>query len=363
MKKTLTVAATCVLLFVLAASCGPRAELVGPFGESRRASVLGQDGVTPIPFNDFVTMWTFGDTILGEWKGAISTSATFSERTQVRSMISNSLAFTPAPTPETIGSLPFTFYTEGGEPAQFIKLLPHERPESDRLWAVDGVRIGDRVYVYYLAIRVGRSGRPFDFAMRAVGLARWDVPPDWKIGDPISFVRLADLFPGEYPAFGTCVLRKEGYLYTIGQYAPGDLTSPVKIARVRPDGIQDPGQYEFLGRGGAWVKSVRDATPFLGDVMGECSLSFNEHENAYMIVYCQQWTGKLVVVRFADFGRLEHARKEALYEPPRLTVTGPELSGYYYSGKEVYASGSRVYAIFIHPLEYQPYLVKISLGM
>jgi hypothetical protein len=363
MKRSLNLAVLCALSLTLLISCGPRAELVGPFGESRRASVLGQDGVTPITFNAFVTMWTFGDTILGDWKGAISTSATFSERTQVRSMISNSLAFTHAPTPETIDSLPFTFYTEGGEPAQFIKLLPHERPESDRLWAVDGVRIGDRVYVYYLAIRVGQSGRPFDFSMRAVGLACWDVPADWKIGDPISFVRLADLFPGDYPAFGTCVLEKGGYIYTIGQYSPGDLTSPVKLARVRPDGIRNPSAYEFLGRGGAWISSVKDAMPFLGDVMGECSLSFNEHENAYVIVYCRQWTGTLVMVRFSDFADLEHARREALYEPPRLTVTGPELSGYYYSGKEVYATGGRIYAIFIHPLEYQPYLVRITLGM
>ncbi|TAL32372.1 MAG: DUF4185 domain-containing protein [Spirochaetes bacterium] len=361
MKKGFIVPALLGLCIWLVPACGPRAEMMGPFGESRRALVLGQDGVTSIPFNNYITMWTFGDTLLGDWKGSVSSAATFSERANVRSMISNSLAFTPAPTPETIAALPFTFYTDRGEVAQFIKLLPHERPETDRLWAVDGVRMGDKVYVYYLAIRVGSSGKPFDFSMRAVGLACWVVPEQWRIGDPISFVRLPDLFPGDYPAFGVSVLEKDGYLYTAGHYTAPDLSSPVKIARVRPENIGNPGAYEFLGRGGAWTGAVREGVPLLGDVMGECSLSWNESAGEYVMVYCQLWTGRIVLVRFADFAGAEKARKEVVYEPPRLTVTGPELAGYYYSGKEVYAAGAQIFAIFIHPLEYQPYLLKITL--
>src|SRR3990172_13004186 len=82
-----------------------KTENLGIFADSRKKDVLGQDGVTPVPISDKVTMWTFGDTILGTWKESVSTDATFSDRVSADNMISNSLAFTDRPTSGNVSSL------------------------------------------------------------------------------------------------------------------------------------------------------------------------------------------------------------------------------------------------------------------
>src|SRR4030042_3566656 len=58
---------------------------LGIFGESRKESVLGQDGCTPIPLDKGV-MWTFGDTILGSWKGDLSVDSTFEDSAVIKGM-------------------------------------------------------------------------------------------------------------------------------------------------------------------------------------------------------------------------------------------------------------------------------------
>lgn len=355
----------CTALFLVAVflllSCRPAARPLGVFGPSRLHEVLGQDGVTPIPFNEGLYLWTFGDTILGSWKGGVSTSATFSEAANIRDMLSNSLAFTEPPNPENVSSLRFRFYKEQGRVSQFLKLKWGERPEYDRLWAVDGIRLGDRVYVYYLIIKIAKTGKPLNFSMRAVGIARWKPSPSWREGARVDFERLPDLFPGNYPAFGSCVIEREGYLYTVGHYTAPDFSSPVKIARVKSADIERSVCYEFLSRDGGWVKDIARAQAFLGDVMGECSLSYNEFLQSYVMVYCQVRTGNIVMVRFRDFGGLLRARKEIVYEPPRLLWKKGEAESWYYSGKEIISSGRLLYAIYINPREYQPYLIELRL--
>jgi len=340
--------------------CGPKAEPLGVFGASRLSGVLGQDGVTPIPFDETLTLWTFGDTILGSWKGEVSTSATFSERADINSFLSNSLATTPPPTVDNIRNLTFSFYREKGKIAPFIRLLPGESPSVIRLWALDGIRIDDRVYVYYYRIRITDPGKFLAFEPVALGLAAWRVPAGWAPGDAMGFERLPDLFRGNAPAFGSSVIRKDGFIYTVGHYAPGDGSSPVKFAKVEEGRINDPGAYVFLDLQGRWVRDIDSAHPFLGDIMGECSLSYNESLKSYLLVYCQQWTGSIIMVRFRDFHKLGTASKEVVYSPPALEQKGsfPPL---YYSGKEIFSSGKTLYAIYINPLEYQPYLLKIRL--
>lgn len=354
-----------VVSFLLSAvflfSCRPSIEPLGVFGPSRLKEVLGQDGVTPIPFDETCTLWTFGDTMLGSWKGGVSTSATFSEAANVRDMLSNSLAFTGPPKPGNVRELNFRFYKEQGRVAQFLKLKGGERPEYDRLWAVDGIRLGNRVYVYYLAIRIAKTGKPLDFGMRAVGIARWEPSAAWREGDRMSFTRLPDLFPGSHPAFGSCVMERGDYLYTVGHYTARDFSSPVKIARVRRTEIENGASYEFLAGDGGWVKDVSRAQAYLNDVMGECSLSYNEHLKSYVIVYCQVRTGNIVMVRFGDFGGLLRAGREIIYEPPRLLWKKGETQSWYYSGKEIFSSGNLLYAIYINPKEYQPYLLEVRL--
>lgn len=342
-------------------SCSRGAENLGVFGVSRMESVLGQDGVTPIPFNDALTMWTFGDTILGQWKGQVSASATFSEKADMTAMISNSMAFSPSISTANVRNLRFSFHREGGRVAQFIKLRPGERPERDRLWAVDGLRRGNALYVYYLRIRITEPGKAFGFRMEGVGIARWEVPPSWRPGQAIAFRRLPDLFAGNAPAFGASVTERSGMVYTIGQYVDKNGASSVKLARSPLEGIDDSRAYEFLAADGSWVRSLDRAHGFFGDVAGECSLSFDKGRGEYTIVYCSVENGVIKVVRFGEFAAIASARALTVYEPPALPGGDDGPGAWYYSGKEIFSEGRDLYAIYMHPLEYQPYLVRIRL--
>lgn len=373
MRRWIAVITLGLLLFLL--SCETRVEELGVFGESRRAEVLGQDGVTPVPFDGRTVMWTFGDTILGTWKGNVSADATFSERAVIRDMISNSLAFTERPSTSNVKGLRFTFLKEKGRVCPFIRHRPGEDPGRWRFWAVDGVRLGDRVYVYYMLIKIVEPGKAFGFRLTGIGLARWDVPAGWAVGMGVNFRRLPDLFVkppaaagtrepfsgGDIPAFGDCVIEKDGYVYTMGHFQGKDFASPVKIARVRPGDIERGAAYEFLAPGGAWTRSLEDAEAFLGDVMGECSLSYDEGLRKYIVLYCQTGTGRIIGVMFGDFAELSHVRKTVLYEPPKLYQVNPAAPAWYYSGKEIFREGRSLYAIYINPLEYQPYLLRIEM--
>ncbi len=349
-----------VVLFILF-SCARDVEYLGVFGESRMKDVLGQDGVTPIEIDDSATMWTFGDTILGTWKKSVTVYDTFDERVNPEEMISNSLAFTPRVTSDNIQDLNFTFFKRGGKVVQFIGYRRGEDPRFDRLWAVDGLRVDNTVYVYYLIIRITKPGDAFQFKLRAVGLARWEIPEKWSIGDNVRFVRRSNIFPADYPGFGASVIRREGYIYTVGQYSTTDMASPIKVARVKVDAIEDSGAYEFLAKDGKWVRSIDRAEPFLGDVMGECSLSYNSYLKRYVIVYCQLWSGKIVMVSFKQFSELGSAQKREVFRMPDLKIRDNKRKVWYYSGKEIFAEGHFIYAICINPLEYQPYLLKIRL--
>ena len=340
-------------------SCTPEVEYLGVFGESRMKDVLGQDGVTPIAIDDSITMWTFGDTILGTWKESVTVYDTFDERADPKGMISNSLAFSPRATSDNVKDLDFTFLKRGGRVVQFIEYRRGENPRLDRLWALDGLRIDKVVYVYYLVIRITHPGRAFQFKLRAVGLARWKIPENWRIGDEVNFVRRANIFPEDYPGFGASVIQRGGYIYTVGQYTK-DFTSPIKVARVKVGGVEDPRVYEFLAKEGRWVRDINLAEPFLGDVMGECSLSYNEYLRRYVIIYCQLWTGKIVMVSFRRFSELFSAQKREIFKMPELRIKD-KRKAWYYSGKEIFAEGPFIYALCINPLEYQPYLLRIKL--
>jgi len=349
-----------IILILFLCHCSQRVEHLGVFGESRSRDVLGQDGVTPVPFSDKITMWTFGDTILGTWKEAVSVYATFEERINQEEMISNSLAFTQRISTENITRLDFTFYKRNGRVVQFIDYKGKENPKFDRLWALDGIRLGDIMYVFYLRIRIVKAGDPFGFALRAVGLARWGIQPEWDVGDVVAFERLPDLFPWDHPAFGAAVMERDGYLYTVGQYTNEREGSPVKVARVPVEGIEQAEEYAFLGRDGRWIRNVADAAPFLGDVMGECSLSYNRYLRRYVIVYCQVGTGKIIMVSFREFAELSRAVKRVVFTMPALKIKGREA--WYYSGKEIFSRENILYAIVINPAEYQPALLKIHLA-
>ena len=352
-----------ILIALLGLTCGGeiQVEPLGVFGTSRLKYVLGQDGVASIRFDDTLTLWTFGDTILGSWKGDVSAGATFSERAIIKNMLSNTLAFSGPPASATIGKLEFIYYSERGKITPFLRNLPGENPGRTRLWALDGIRLGGTVYVYYLDIRIDDPGKPMAFSLRGTGLARWDVPPGWKKGDSVDFRRTAKIFSAAEPAFGGSVIEKDGFIYTVGQFSTKDFKSYARIARVPAGDIEKRSAYRFLAPGGRWTGDIGESMALFGDVSGECTLSYNTALGKYLIVYCKLWKGEIAVVPFADFRELDSPGVKTVYTPPQLPRKGERQEHFYYSGKEIFAEGRDVFVIYINPADYQPYLIRVKL--
>ena len=351
-------------LLIASFSCdqGARVENLGIFGLSRKRSVLGQDGCTPVPLGK-IMMWTFGDTILGTWKGELSVSSTFEDSAVMNGMISNSLAFTEIPDDDTIKNLQFRFYKNNGRVAQFIKYSPGEDPRIWRLWPADGIRLGSTVYVYYYMVLIEKStnrksGELPPMRIMGTGIAEWKIPPSWKTGDPVDFRRTVKIFSGDEPIFGDCVEKQGDYLYIIGRGSPHNGRAPAFIARVRISEIKNRRAYNFLDMKNRWSSEIGSARPFFNDVAGEILLSYNEYLKKYVIIYCSL-KGAIKYAAFNNFAFLKSEEAKDLYAPPPLPRIESRPHLFYYSGKEIRRTQKGIYAIYINPAIYQPILLKV----
>jgi len=339
-----------------------RIENMGIFGINRKQSVIGQDGCTPIQLGATM-MWTFGDTIIGAWKGDLSVNATFEDSAVMKGMLSNSAAFTDIPDDSNIGNMNFTFYKEKGTVAQFIKPFPGEDPSVWRFWAIDGIEIEGTVYVYYIIVLIDKNparkenpGLPL--SVKGVGIAEWKIPAGWKTGDPLNFKRTAKVFLEGEPVFGDAVIRRGSHLFLIGHGPASRNKVPAFVARVPVSSIKKRSCYEFLDAKGQWTGAIGSAAPVADDVMGEPSISYNETMKEYIIIYCSL-DGAIKTVQFNDFSMIKDKKTAVLYIPPSLPSVPARSHLAYYSGKEIFSTGKALYAIYINPAIYQPILLKI----
>lgn len=351
-------------IIVVSLSCEKKGKVenLGIFGLSRSQKVLGQDGCTPIPMGN-IMMWTFGDTILGTWKGTLSLRSTFEETAIMKGMISNSLAFTEIPDDGTIKNLQFKFYEIDGRVAQFIKYNPGEDARILRLWPADGIRLGSTVYVYYYMILIGKYGNSEGTGLPPLinlgtGIAEWEVPASWKTSDPVNFKRTVTIFSGKEPVFGDCVEKRGEYLYVIGRGFPVGGRTPAFIARVKASEIKNRKAYRFLDMNYRWSSEIGSLRPFFNDVAGELSLSYNEYLKKNIIIYCSL-NGAIIYDAFNDYSMLKNTNARVLYAPAPLPRIKSRPLLFYYSGKEIFHTRNKIYAIYINPAIYQPILLEI----
>lgn len=335
---------------------------LGIFGESRIKSVVGQDGCTPIRIGNMM-MWTFGDTILGSWKGEVTVNSTFEEAALMKGMLSNSLAFTGMPDDNNVRNLEFTFYREQSAVVQFIKPYPGEDPSVWRFWAIDGIEIDRTVYVYYIIVHIEKKDNSenraeYPIRIMGVGIAEWHKPAAWKPGDPMHFTRSPLIFTEGEPVFGDAVVRRDDYLFVIGHGPASKTRVPAYVARVRIPSIKTRSRYEFLDSAGHWTRALVKAAPVMDDVMGEPSLSHNEILDKFIILYCSL-DGKIKTVLFESFETIKNKKTAVIYIPPSLPAIASRRNLHYYSGKEIFSTSRAVYAIYIHPAIYQPILLRI----
>ena len=360
LKKTLL----SVLLFtsVFAPRVHAQAVNEGVFAKDRLKYVLGQDGVTPIPVKlrngKEVFLWTFGDTILGEWKGAVNATATlnFSEIADMKAMPPNSLAMSPAPDDSNYKELKFEYFTSSGAAVRdFIPYYDNESPRNVRLWADSGIALGGAVYVYYMYVEITEDQTAFPFKFTETGLARWDITEGLDI-KKADFKRVPN-FAIKDMVVGDGVVRGPGnYLSIVGRCAkkPGEALASLCFMRVKPGDIEKASAYEYLTASGTW--GAKDPGLFFNDVCGEASLSYDRGKKEYTVIYMSGASQEIVMVTFKNFAALPAGYKKTVVYKPAV-----KKSVLYYSAKEIFRTGSFIYIIYIDPGNYQPILIKLPL--
>lgn len=343
-------------IFSVRAWAGPVNE--GIFGPDRLNHVLGQDGVTPIPIKlrdgTQACLWTFGDTILGGWKGSVVTTATvdFNAAADMNAMPSNTLALTPAPSSANYRNLDFTFYAPDGKIREFIGYREGENPLVKRMWADDGIQLDDLIYVYYMDVELDKNV-PGGFSFKGMGLARSALPLKAEPG-MLAFKRI-NAFKAEGVVIGDSVIAVGEYLYLLGRASKmndGRLTS-LTLLRVKPADIESLSRYEYLTQAGEWSGKERGA--FFEDVSGEASLVYDAFKKVFRIIYMSFDSQEIKTAEFRDFKAFAKAPEAApLYKPPAKKDT------LYYSAKEIFSDRNYFHLIYIDPSIYQPILVKIE---
>ncbi|MBU2530366.1 MAG: DUF4185 domain-containing protein [Elusimicrobia bacterium] len=271
------------------------------FATSRLKYVLGQDGVTPIEIENKqgkkMLLWTFGDTILGEWTGEITTDATmnFNDITKMNAMPPNAIALSSIINNENYKDPQLKFLlNSSGTVKQFIEYTKDENPFALRLWADDGIQIGNKTYVYYMIIKSSQS----DFSILGTGLASWEMPDKWEIKD-IDFKRKLD-FKIKDIILGDGVIKKGKYVYILSRSEKdGKTFGYLSFAKVKAKDIENPLKYRYLNSKGKWTK--KNSGKFFGDICGEASLSYNQKTKKFRIVYMSLKDQKIKMIVFDNF--------------------------------------------------------------
>jgi len=325
------------------------------FAPSRLEHVLGQDGVNPfrVKFEngEEKLLWTFGDTILGEWKKPITAAETlkFSDITDMKAMPSNSLALSDIPTKGNIEKLKFVFYSENGETTQFIKYKKNESPFLLRLWANGGVQIGKTAYVYYMRIKTRKNS---DFDVSGTELAKSPVPEKPDI-NAFTFKRVENFhIPGII--LGDSVLRSfsKNYVFLSGRTAKdGKKYVYLSLAKVKARNIEQSDKYLYLSQDGKWSGKPGK---FIGDISGEASLVYDEYDKIFRIIYMSLSEQSVKCLTFSNIENLPESKPKTLFKPEK------KKGILYYSAKEIHHTPESIYIIYMNPSIYQPMLAKIE---
>ncbi|MEF3280130.1 MAG: hypothetical protein K6357_04100 [Elusimicrobiota bacterium] len=326
------------------------------FAPKRMNFVLGQDGSTPIEieFKDGSKniLWTYGDTILGKFKGTITTTQTldFNSLVDIKEMPPNSLAISDVLTDENYIDPDFKFYTKNGKTTQFIEYENEENPFLKRLWANDGIQIGNKLYIYYMDIETNPI-KPLDFSVKGTGLVRTSIPETPDISK-FKFERVKKFYSSGI-IIGDSIIKKGRFLYITLRFSPdnNNIYTSISIARIKPSNIEDFSKYEFLNKNGKWGKEIEFA--ITKDCVGENSIVYDKYQKEFRITYITT-ESEIKQIRFKDFKELIKGVKEYIIKDLKKNKK------MYYSAKEIFYTQNYIYITYIDPSIYQPIIFKIS---
>lgn len=322
------------------------------------ARMIGQDGAYSVPINSEESLWLFGDTFIG----------TFDEngRRRIERMPNNTGLICRSRVASS-GLTDFTYLKDrAGEIRQLIPLLPAENPDVYRIWGMDGCMIGEKIFWFYIRIRIlPELHWPFKFEPAGSGLAMAE-SSDF-IFNRIKIGGTTVLWDEKLPCFGVSVLceKRENFAYIYGSTLKQKKQYCV-LARGPMENLTDLSRYEyFVSSEPRWSPESEKAQPIMEGMPTEMSVSFNSYLDCYLAVHSWETTGQLVG-RTAPFpwgpwSEPVHLwnSKVGLRNP--LVYDGPIV----YAGKEhpelSKENGKIIYLTCVEFEEYFPRLIEVVL--
>ena len=318
--------------------------------------VTGADGATstPLPANE--SLWVFGDTVTGPFESI--------HGLDLAPLCSNTGAIVPAQNvAQGIRRFRFLSTPDGKRPRQLVPFAPDEDPARHRIWAMHGVCIGSRIYLFYHRITLLKDVDVFtNFKLDGMGIARAEV-------GEYRFTRLTapdgtrEFWKGGEPGFGVFVERANDYIYLWGSLATG-----MHLARTRPESLEDLGSYEYLvdapteGRPNAmprWSKEFASTAKLFDSVPNEMSAAYNPHIRKYLAFHSLHRENK-IVMRWAPQITGPWNKAQVIYRPERINDTDS-----FYAVKEhreLARDGGRVlYVTFVNSGTYVPQMIELTL--
>lgn len=207
---------------------------------------LGSDDAYSVPIGPARTLWLFGDTFIGDGDDPDRANAAF---------IRNSIAIAGGDDPAS-SAIRFVWGEAGGAPASFFEV-----PAPDWLWPLHGVRLGDRLVLFFMLVRPTAPGRTggiedwreqgmfsfFDaYGWTAVEVSNPDDEPErwrWSFVAPLQAAPIV---------VGAAALLEDDELYLYGW----DHARRIHVARARD--LSSLAWWDGEGWGGEPVPVVED---------------------------------------------------------------------------------------------------------
>lgn len=346
-----------LLLFLLLCTCSPDqpAENLGIFGKDRLNNIAAQDGVTPVPINKNHFIWTFGDTLI--WKNpdaAETSSKNIRKHLPDLNMISNSMAISYLYEESAFQEQEFIYLTDNEKVKELISSYSKDG-YLIKYWPAAGVYIDSILYLFLYQIRFSSAFPSEGFSVNGVFLLKTSIEITEK-GIETGPSEITPLFTQDKFVLGDSVTLKDDKLYLSGRFKNEEGAHRNGfIAKVKPENIQDKEKYMFFTNDG-WSNSHKNIKAVANDISGEYSLHFLKEKNSFIITYCDA-NGYINCLVFNSFNKIGDAKKTVIYKPEPLEESEFAFN-FYYSGKQIYSGEKHHYSIYIHPVKYQPILLK-----
>lgn len=335
--------------------------------------MVGQDGAYSIPMKD-KCLFFFGDTLIGKrtegeslwYPGGVPLGPVdMSGIGGLEKMITNTGLLCYNKTGE-FGFSDFEYILDQNN--QLKQLIPHESDEDInwyRIWCLHGVAIGDKVYLYFIKIKMLQEGEPpANFVVIGSGFAvgnqeGWNFKRVKRNGSYI-------LWKEDEPGFASAILYRpeNDYVYLYGTKNDKGGIHNLHLARVKPDSFEEIDSYEyFVSENEDWTKDVKKSQPVFSGMPNELSVNYNDYLKCYLSIHSLELTGK-IVGRTSPTPWGPWSDPQELWQVvPQKRVKGPSLE-LIYAGKEhpsfAKDNGKTVYVTYIEFEEYYPHLIEIT---